>query len=756
MIVNRFNPVEISDSFFQNPDKDWRIAEGKAIKMFRANSHQYLNIAVIIILSIGFFMNLPGFAKGFDWQCVSDAETGQYSIQIFEQGQLVLESPSEGLWSIATDWQNEEPAAWKHIPAMTMEQLPDSKRVNATDPSVSQKWIVLSGELAVSDGTIFCRDCWTEENGRLKCIRRFEYQGEKPLSKITLSVRMNAFGSKMQAFLPGILYYGNPSGEKNTPQSVPVYHAEPGEFAIFEEHRYPMPFACLEDAELLNGLAIYPIPSPVARGSVPDQFWSMGVRALENQKSEFVLYSGFVGYNRQNSIAKAIQAVPMNYPETTMTLLPNAIVEKTFYLDAWKIERPGTAFQHPIQKTLEFFAPFYADDLPSDDFILRNKLEFAISRWMDKEGGFNMFPSNYAPKIIMGWCGQADSCGYALQVLEPKLLQLCETPEQKSQLQNWIHSAVQRSLDLLSTSPVDETGFSIQYDPAEGIWKDSKDHVSMGQAMYNFAKAIQTARKKAQNNSKENGYDFSNWENFLKKAAESTADRILQEDWNPLSTAEGFYIAPMIIASELFENEQFKDAAVKAADHFAERHLSMKEPYWGGTLDAQCEDKEGAWAAFQGFLTMYEITQEAKYLIWAKHACDVCLSYLVVWDIPLPPGRLADHRFRTRGWTVVSPQNQHLDVYGVLFAPEVYRIGELLNIESYKKVSEVMFRSCGQLIDPWGSQGEQIQQTNFAQRGDMSDVLKLRGGYAEAWTVFWITTHFLNSAARMEELKTVQ
>ena len=63
-----------------------------------------------------------------------------------------------------------------------------------------------------------------------------------------------------------------------------------------------------------------------------------------------------------------------------------------------------------------------------------------------------------------------------------------------------------------------------------------------------------------------------------------------------------------------------------------------------------------------------------------------------------------------------------------------------------------MFRSCGQLIDPMGSQGEQIQQTNYAQQGAMTDVTKLRGGYSENWTVFWITAHFLNAAAQFKEL----
>jgi hypothetical protein len=34
----------------------------------------------------------------------------------------------------------------------------------------------------------------------------------------------------------------------------------------------------------------------------------------------------------------------------------------------------------------------------------------------------------------------------------------------------------------------------------------------------------------------------------------------------------------------------------------------------------------------------------------------------------------------------------------------------------------------------------------------MSDVYSLRGGYAERWTVFWLTAHFLNAAAEFKEM----
>ncbi|MDR1154426.1 MAG: hypothetical protein LBL04_06920 [Bacteroidales bacterium] len=105
--------------------------------------------------------------------------------------------------------------------------------------------------------------------------------------------------------------------------------------------------------------------------------------------------------------------------------------------------------------------------------------------------------------------------------------------------------------------------------------------------------------------------------------------------------------------------------------------------------------------------------------------------------------------------SMVSPQNQHIDVYGVLFAPEIYKMGIYLQDERLEMLAPVMYRSCFQLTAPQGSQGEQLQQTNYAQHGDMSNVHMLRGGYSESWTVFWITAHFLNAVARFVEMNII-
>lgn len=641
---------------------------------------------------------------------------------VFEaDGKIVVMAPEEGLWSVAAGWQDDWMCDWRHADPQKVEVVGD--------------WTVLSGKMSFAGGQLILRDSYRQiRTGLVQCVRRYEWTGTETLPHVTLSVRWNMPGERMMPCLPGILYYGNSNGAKVNPEIIPVYEGCDGEFAIFEEHRYPMPFAMLENAAEGNAAAIHSVPSPVRGAVLADQWWSMGIEAKDGS-SEFVLYSGPIGYNGRHSVAKALQKKPMRYADTWLDLEPGRIIEKTFYIETYPIEGEGTGFQTPVYTSMDLHRPYDADRFPSFDEIVRGKYNFAKNRWIDLGNGavgFNMYDSSLRKELVMGWCGQADSPGYSLQVLAKRL--------NDSQ----ISDMVQNSLDFLTTYEINpETGlFPVRFD---GKGYSQGDPVSCGQAMYNFAKAIETARKNKR-------FDTSKWETFLKKACDAASMRILSENWNPKSTAEGFYIAPLAISSKLFRNKTYREAAEKAAQLYADRHLAMNGCYWGGTLDATCEDKEGSWAAFQGFLEMYERFRDEKYLNWAKHAMDVCLSYVVVWDIPLPAGRMADYNFKTTGWTVVSAQNQHIDVYGVLFAPEVYKMGRYLHDDRLCSLAKVMYRSCYQLTDAYGSQGEQLQQTNFAQRGDMSDVYRLRGGYAERWTVFWITAHFLNAAARFEEM----
>jgi hypothetical protein len=646
-----------------------------------------------------------------------------------------LVSPTEGLWSIATAWKEGWPAEWRHA--------------HPTKVSHEGDWTVVSGELPIElpsgNGTLQLRDAYRVEGELLRGRRRFEWHGEQPLDRCTLSVRWVATeAADVHPFLPGISFYGNPSGARTSgvraddPASagraaVVVQAGRAGERSYFEEHRYPIPFASIEWGH--RGVALHTTPSLVPGAHRRDQWWSLGMTMLD-RGCELSLLSGPCAANGRNAVAKARQGEFMTYDETWLTLRPGAVVEKEFALQLFDVSAPGHGFRMPLRSAIARGAPYSCDGLPSIESIVKSKLAFARSRWREREKdpGFEMYPDFVeGTHYVMGWCGQAETLPFTLLALGER--------------SGWddAEKVAKRSLDLLVQAPFNENGFLERYTAETGAWSE-QDFVSQGQALETITRALEIAQRR--------GIDCAAWESFVRRAAALHAERVMKPEWRPVSTNEAFFASPLLRAARLLKEPAWAEAGLRIATVAADRHIGYDEPYWGGTLDARCEDKEGAWAAFQAFLAAYDHTNSRVWLERAEHAMDAALSWTCLWDIDLPPGRLRDHAFRSRGWTVVSAQNQHLDVFGVFYTPEIDRMGELLGRPELRQLARLMFRSCGQLIDEFGSQGEQIQQTNFAQfdsgHGDMSDVERMRGGYSEGWTVFWITTHFLHAAARLE------
>ena len=590
----------------------------------------------------------------------------------------------------------------------------------------------------------------------VKVVRRWTWEGEEPLERVTLSIRYHVDGCSraLKPFIPGVLLYGNPSNRGRVDGRVPVFDGEPGEFAIFEEHRVPMPFALLEDTGTGNFAALHTLPSPVRGAVVEDLWWSIGVEvppsADGRSGTDIVVLSGPVGYNRRRSVVKALQRQYMPYDETYTTLLPGQVVEKTFWVETGKASVEAFGFEQAMDVSLGLFRPYDAQRHESFDSIVASKRRFALSRWTEgpirNSCGFNMYgPQHGKRHLTMGWCGCAATCGYALPVLN-------------RDAGDW--EKAQRSLDFLCDvfgGTVRTDGlFRVTFDMDTGETSGG-DPVSCGQALYSILKAIRFAERGGGGR-----LDAAKWRRFAEKAAAAAAEDILRAEWRePRSTGSGFLVAPLVVASELFGRPDCLSAARKLAVVFERKYFGYDAVYWGGTLDASCEDKEGAYAAFQGYLELLrnavesaDRAAERRYARLARHAMNMMLTYTMVWDASYPPGRLSDHAFKSTGWTVVSAQNQHLDAFGVLTTPEVWRMGEYLGDERLKRLAAVMYRTCFQLTDASGSLGEQIQQTNFGQSGDRSDVRKLRGGYSERWTVFWLTAHFLNAAAQFAEMQT--
>lgn len=141
-------------------------------------------------------------------------------------------------------------------------------------------------------------------------------------------------------------------------------------------------------------------------------------------------------------MAKALQTKAMPYEDTYVQIEPGTIIEKTFYLEAYDVERKGSGFQTPLHTSIDIFKPFYVEDFPSFDEIIKDKYRFTKQRYMEDKNfaGFNMFPEFRKPQIVLGWAGQSEAPIYALQVLEKRLN---DTD---------IPSMVQKSADHIETS----------------------------------------------------------------------------------------------------------------------------------------------------------------------------------------------------------------------------------------------------------------------------------------------------------------
>lgn len=632
--------------------------------------------------------------------------------------------PADGRWSVAIAWSDGWPTEWQH-------RQPAESRQAAG-------WTIHDAEFALPGGTLNVQDSERAiSDGLLEVRRRWQWHGPAPLTRVSLSIRVSTgLPAEARPFLPGISYYDNPAGQSVDPSRIPVISAaSPLRRGFYEEHRFPMPFAAVEGAHVdgLRVVALHSVPSPIRFGHRPDQWWSLGVDYTATG-AELALHSGAVASNGRNGLLKGYQRRWFEYPDAWCTLPAGAIVEKTFFIERAAVTRSGDGFRAPVHTSIRLNAALNPDGFPPVRDVLARKFADTLARWRvtPQATGIQAFPE-HRRWIDLGWAGQSEAFAYPFLVLGESFA----VPD--------INRYVQSGLDFIAAAPFGPDGFPVRFDLDKAAWLDRTNPLSQAQAMENMLQALRVARSRP-------GLDVSRWEAFLRRAADHHSARMLSAGWKPISTNEGFLIAPLAHAADLLTEPRYLAAARKAADHYLDRHLPMTEPYWGGTLDARCEDKEGAWAAFQGFLAMHEVTKEFRYLDAAAHAADVVLSYMYVWDVPLPPGRLSDHAFKTRGWTSVSVQNMHLDVYGVLCAPAFWRLGELTGRSDYQRAARLLYVTCGQLLDPRGGQGEQMHQTNYAQHYDYHNLTGVRGDYVEQWNVYWISAHFLVAAAQFLEM----
>ena len=143
-------------------------------------------------------------------------------------------------------------------------------------------------------------------------------------------------------------------------------------------------------------------------------------------------------------------------------------------------------------------------------------------------------------------------------------------------------------------------------------------------------------------------------------------------------------------------------AAAKRTVQYLEQNIISKSDYFSSTLDANCEDKEAAISAVTAtyYLAMVTKKQErSHYIDLCAQAAYFALSWYYLWDVPFAEGQmLGDLGLKTRGWSNVSVENNHIDVFVFELAQIVNWLAGQTGEQRFRKIHDVIYSSLNQLL----------------------------------------------------------
>ena len=157
----------------------------------------------------------------------------------------------------------------------------------------------------------------------------------------------------------------------------------------------------------------------------------------------------------------------------------------------------------------------------------------------------------------------------------------------------------------------------------------------------------------------------------------------------------------LVMGYKYFGDKRYLNAAKRTVDYL-EQNIISKSDYFSSTLDANCEDKEAAISAVTAayYLAMVTKGQERQhYIDLCRKAAFFALSWYYLWDVPFAQGQmLGDLGFKSRGWSNVSVENNHVDVFVFELAHIVKWLAQETGQQQFAQIYDVIRSSLTQLL----------------------------------------------------------
>lgn len=157
----------------------------------------------------------------------------------------------------------------------------------------------------------------------------------------------------------------------------------------------------------------------------------------------------------------------------------------------------------------------------------------------------------------------------------------------------------------------------------------------------------------------------------------------------------------LVMGYKFFKNKDYLKAAKRTVDYL-EKNIISQSDYFSSTLDANCEDKEAAISAVTATYYLAMVTknkERSHYIDLCRKAAYFALSWYYLWDVPFAQGQmLGDLGFKSRGWSNVSVENNHIDVFVFELNHIARWLSEVSDEKRFQSMSDVISSSLCQLL----------------------------------------------------------
>lgn len=503
-------------------------------------------------------------------------------------------------------------------------------------------------------------------------------------------------------YLPGFWYHRN----LRSPKEAPSFHTSKS--WNFRDDRLSTPLTSVYDAQLRKGISVLRINntstecSPqLTEGEVilPGNT-SVGFLGFDNERNEVKLCFGFPYIESPKRYIRKLTLAPSITTFQKLEAGEERVL--TWRIHQIEAENYGTFVSKMWQYSFDKMRPQPITPLYSADEMKGQLTNYFRSSYVDKfplkyNSGITLETENCNPytEVQLGFCGRV-----LLNAFNE--IEYGETHHQ-TDLFNMGQDIIKSWL---------ENGFTAQgwfidwVNYSEGMPKEFVHSIrQQSEGIYAILHYL--------NYEKKHGRQHPEWEkrtrqllnnlialqksdgHFARKYNDAGEDIDASGGSTPSATST------LVMGYKYFKDKKYLLAAKRTID-YVEKNIISKSDYFSSTLDANCEDKEAAIAAVTStyYLAMVTTGKERQhYIDLCKQAAYFALSWYYTWDVPFAKGQmLGDLGFKSRGWSNVSVENNHIDVF-VFELPHIIKwLSSVTEEKRFKKMYDVIYSSLNQLL----------------------------------------------------------